>query len=143
MIFTKAFWKGAGERALKTFIQAFIPIEIAALGVSTSGDLNVWTAPWLASTETASGLALGATFLSFCTSLGNATFTAGSPTAAPAPAPAQTPAPAPIVTVNTVPQAEPSRPVEQLPPAVQSPDIDQLDPDLVDDDPVADPTEVA
>lgn len=78
MIFTTAWWKGAGERALKTFVQSFIPVFLATLGVGATGVLNVWTAPWVAALEAASGLALGATLLSFCTSLGNADFTAGT-----------------------------------------------------------------
>jgi len=78
MIWTAAFWKGAGERALKTFLQTFIPALLLALGASSTGTLNVWTAPWVASLQVALGLGLGAAFLSLCTSLGNASFTAGT-----------------------------------------------------------------
>lgn len=81
MIWTVAFWKGAGERALKTFLQTSIPTLLLALGASSSGTLNVWTAPWVASLQIAVGLGLGAAFLSLCTSLGNADFTAGTVTA--------------------------------------------------------------
>lgn len=80
MIWTAAFWKGAGERVLKTFIQTFLAALLPALGASSSGVLNVWTAPWIASLQIGTGLGLGAAFLSLCTSLGNASFTAGKTT---------------------------------------------------------------
>lgn len=76
-IWTAAFWKGCGERALKTFLQSFIPALLVALGVSGAVDFNVFGAPWVSALETALGISLGATFLSFCTSIGNANFTAG------------------------------------------------------------------
>ncbi len=102
MIFTVAFWKGAGERALKTFLQTFIPTFLAALGVTASGQLDAWTAPWLAALESAAGLALGAAFLSLCTSLGNAGFTAGS-VVPQTPLDPSTPAPAPDVSTVALP----------------------------------------
>jgi len=74
---TKAFWKGAGERALKTFLETFVPLYIAALGATSAGVLDAWTAPWLTALQSASGLALGATVLSLLVSLGNADFVAG------------------------------------------------------------------
>lgn len=76
-IWTAAFWKGAGERMIKTFLQSFIPALLIALGISGVGDFNVFTAPWLSALEVSLGISLGATFLSLCTSLGNADFTAG------------------------------------------------------------------
>lgn len=79
MIWTKAFWKGAGERALKTFIQVFVPTAMAALGATSTGTLDAWTAPWLVAAQTASGLALGATVISLLMSLGNAEFVSGQP----------------------------------------------------------------
>ena len=63
---TKAFWKGAGERALKTFAQALV----AVIGVGTVGLLDV---DWLG----ALSAALLATVISLLTSIGNADFTAG------------------------------------------------------------------
>lgn len=77
MIWTSAFWKGAGERALKTFLQVFVPAFVLTLGVTADGTLDAWTAPWLVALQSASGLAIGATVLSFLTSLGSAEFVAG------------------------------------------------------------------
>jgi hypothetical protein len=76
-IWTAAFWKGAGERMLKTFLQTFIPSLIIGLGVSGDSTLNVFDAPWSAALVYSLGISLGATFLSLCTSIGNADFTAG------------------------------------------------------------------
>jgi hypothetical protein len=76
-IWTGAFWKGAGERMLKTFLQTFIPSLIIGLGVSGDSTLNVFDAPWSAAAVYSLGISLGATFLSLCTSIGNADFTAG------------------------------------------------------------------
>lgn len=77
MIWTTAFWKGAGERAVKTFLQVFVPTFLAALGATAEGVLDAWAAPWLVALQSASGLALGATAISLLMSLGNAEFTAG------------------------------------------------------------------
>lgn len=77
VIWTGAFWKGAGERMLKTFIQTFIPLEVAGLGAADATNFDVFGAPWVTATVAAAGLALGSTFLSLCTSIGNADFTAG------------------------------------------------------------------
>ena len=71
-IWSKAFWRGAGERAIKTFAQAFI----AVFGVGTSADLvgvNLSSEVWLLALV--SGVA--AAFLSLCTSIGSPGFTAG------------------------------------------------------------------
>lgn len=78
MIWTSAFWKGAGERALKTFLQVFVPAFVLAIGATVEGSLDAWTAPWLVALQTASGLAVGATVLSFLTSLMSADFVSGS-----------------------------------------------------------------
>jgi Na+-driven multidrug efflux pump len=78
MIWSKAFWKGAGERAIKTFLEVFVPTFLAALGATAEGVLDAWTAPWLVAAQTASGLALGATVISLLISVMNADFTAGA-----------------------------------------------------------------
>ena len=72
-----AFWKGAGERAGKTFLQ----VGIATLGISAGAVYSGETAlrlPW----ETALVTALLAALLSVVTSLLNPSFTAGMATSA-------------------------------------------------------------
>lgn len=72
MITTKAFWAGAAERAIKTFLQTFV----ATLGVVLTGIVTpeaFSSAPWATSAITAGLAAL----LSLATSVGNASFTAG------------------------------------------------------------------
>lgn len=61
VISTGAFWKATGERAVKTFLQAYF-------GVWLAGDvvLNVFEMDW---TGDGLGIALGATVLSLATSL--------------------------------------------------------------------------
>lgn len=81
-IFTKAFWKGAGERALKTVIQTGAALGFAALGISqtATGD------QLLAAARHVSGSALLAVVeaavlagvMSVFTSLLNSSFVAGS-----------------------------------------------------------------
>ena len=56
MITTAAFWKGAAERALKTFVQTFIAALLTMVGTIASA----WDVPWLTSIWTALGLALAA-----------------------------------------------------------------------------------
>ena len=68
MIYTAAFWRGAFERALKTFCQSLL----AVLGV---GGLGVLDVDWLG----ALSVAAVATLASLLTSIGNADFTAGTP----------------------------------------------------------------
>lgn len=71
-IWSKAFWQGAGERAIKTFAQAFI----AVFGVGTVADVGGVTLSaetWLLALV--SGLA--AAFLSVCMSVASPGFTAG------------------------------------------------------------------
>ena len=70
MIWTLAFWKGAGERAIKTAAQT-------AIGLMGTSAL-IEQVPW---TVVASGTAM-AVVLSLITSIGNASFTAGVPTIA-------------------------------------------------------------
>lgn len=66
MIWTKAFWQGAGERAIKSAAQGFI----TAVGGTA---VNLWTVDLL----TAGEIVLSMAALSLITSLGNADFTAG------------------------------------------------------------------
>ena len=66
MIWSSAFWRGATERAVKTFAQALV----AVIGVGAVGLLNV---DWIG----AISAALLATVISLLTSIGNADFTAG------------------------------------------------------------------
>ena len=67
MIWSSAFWRGATERALKTFAQALV----AVIGVGAVGLLDV---DWIG----ALSAALLATVVSVLTSIGNADFTAGA-----------------------------------------------------------------
>lgn len=66
MIWTKDFWLGASERALKTFAQALA----AVIGAGAVGIMDV---DW----PQALSVAALATALSLLTSIGNAGFTAG------------------------------------------------------------------
>ena len=69
-MWTLAFWKGAGERAIKTFFQTFVAVVgVTGLGVS----LGLSEVDWLA----AASVAAVATVLSIATSIGNSSFTAG------------------------------------------------------------------
>ena len=67
MLWTKAFWKGTGERAIKTFCQSLVAI----IGVGAIGILDV---DWAG----ALSVAALATVVSVLTSIGNADFTAGT-----------------------------------------------------------------
>jgi hypothetical protein len=75
-MWTLAFWKGAGERAIKTFFQAFGGF-IGVTGVGTV--LGFGGVNW----GQAGSVALVAAILSLVTSIGNADFTAGVPRALP------------------------------------------------------------
>lgn len=74
---TTTFWKGATERAIKTFLQTFVAVAIAGVGADavgvTAGLLDV---SWL----DALSVAALATVLSVATSVGNSDFTAGRDT---------------------------------------------------------------
>ena len=72
MLWTKKFWKGLGERAIKTFFQAGVAAA-ATFGI-TSGASTLGEVPWGA----VASISLLATLLSAATSIGNADFTAGS-----------------------------------------------------------------
>lgn len=75
MMWTADFWKGAGERALKTFLQTFVAVVVAGVGAEavgvTAGLLDV---SWL----DALSVAALATVLSIATSVGNSDFTTGT-----------------------------------------------------------------
>lgn len=71
---TAAFWKGALERAVKTFVQTTVASLIAFVGAATTA----WEVDWLTGAYSAVGIGLLAAFLSLATSLGNADFTAGA-----------------------------------------------------------------
>ena len=71
MLWTKSFWMGAGERAIKTFFQSVVAL-IGTAQLIQSVDWKV----------VASGSLL-ATFLSLATSIGNANFTTGTGAAVP------------------------------------------------------------
>ncbi|VXB29041.1 holin [Pseudoclavibacter sp. 8L] len=72
-IWTAPFWRGTGERALKTATQ----VAVAAITVSTGADLipavGVEGINWAG----VASVTAVATILSLFTSLGNASFTAG------------------------------------------------------------------
>lgn len=70
-IWTAAFWKGAGERAIKTAAQTFVAV-VGVTGVGTT--LGLGQVSWVADLSV-TGLA---TLLSLVTSIGNADFTAGN-----------------------------------------------------------------
>ena len=72
MITTKAFWMGALERGLKTWIQAFLAVFAVQAGATLTISEAV-SLPWLTAVVTASVAA----FLSLVTSIGNAEFVAG------------------------------------------------------------------
>lgn len=71
MLWTFAFWKGAAERALKSFAQALV-VFVGAAGV---GVLDV---DW----PTALGVSVAFALASLLTSIGSADFVAGVPAAA-------------------------------------------------------------
>ena len=70
-IWSLAFWKGAGERAIKTAAQTFVAI-VGVSGVGTT--LGLGQVNWITDLSV-TGVA---TILSFVTSIGNADFTAGN-----------------------------------------------------------------
>lgn len=71
---TIAFWKGAAERAIKTFIQSFVATLLASIGAVVSA----WEVPWQSALTAALGVSLLSAVLSLATSIGNADFTAGT-----------------------------------------------------------------
>jgi len=74
---TKDFWKGAAERAVKTFLQTFVAVVVAQVGADAVGSTaGLEAVGWLP----ALSVAALATVLSVATSIGNANFTAGKTT---------------------------------------------------------------
>lgn len=74
MVWTKKFWQGAAERALKTFLQTGVAVLVAQVGAETIGVTAGLTDVNALSALNVAGLAA---FLSLATSVGNADFTAG------------------------------------------------------------------
>lgn len=72
---TRDFWRGAAERALKTFLQTFVAVVVTQVGADAVGaTAGLESVGWLP----ALSIAALATVLSFATSIGNADFTAGN-----------------------------------------------------------------
>lgn len=77
MIWTGAFWRGLGERAVKTAAQGFVYGTGLSVMVTELGDgagVAFVDVPWLLGLQTAAVLAV----FSAVTSIGNADFTAGA-----------------------------------------------------------------
>ena len=68
MIWTGPFWKGAAERAIKTFFQTFVAV-VGVVGLVGVGQID-----WLGAVS----IATVAAVLSLATSIGNADFTVGT-----------------------------------------------------------------
>lgn len=82
-IWSVAFWKGLGERAIKTAAQGFVYGSGLSIVVAQVGDgtgVALVDVPWLLGAQSALVLAV----FSAVTSIGNASFTAGEPAAVPA-----------------------------------------------------------
>lgn len=77
MIWTKAFWKGAAERAFNAFWQTFGAVLSVVVGGELIPAVGIEGVSWL----TALSASLVASILSLAKSFGNADFTAGVPTA--------------------------------------------------------------
>ena len=96
MITTKAFWRGAAERAVKTFFQTLVAVITLNLGSLAVGiDAGITNADWIG----ALSVSLLATALSLATSIGNASFTAGAE---------RTPQPVPSTVVVNQPEGSPA-----------------------------------
>lgn len=75
-MFTTAFWKGAAERAVKTFLQTFVATATLSVGQDAIGvSAGILDIDWAGVIS----IAALATVLSLATSVGNADFTAGAP----------------------------------------------------------------
>ena len=73
MIWTIAFWKGAAERAIKTFFQTLATYLTLSVGADIIPAVGVDGVNWVAGLSFASVAAI----YSLITSIGNAEFTAG------------------------------------------------------------------
>lgn len=73
-MFTIAFWKGAAERAMKTFVQTFAAVMSIAIGGELIPGVGLDGIDWLS----ALSVSAVATIYSLATSIGNADFTAGT-----------------------------------------------------------------
>lgn len=75
-IWSAAFWRGLGERAIKTAAQGFIygtGLSVVVTEVGTGTGIALVDVPWLLGAQTALVMAA----FSAVTSIGNADFTAG------------------------------------------------------------------
>lgn len=78
MIWTKAFWKGLGERGIKSAAQGFLTgagLSITATQIGDGTGVALFDVPWLLGIESAVIMFV----FSAITSIGNAHFTAGVP----------------------------------------------------------------
>ena len=73
MIWSKIFWKSAGERAIKTWFQVFVAMIMLTAGTETIPTVGIEGIPWVAVLSSATLSAV----LSLATSIGNAEFTSG------------------------------------------------------------------
>lgn len=77
-MWTRAFWRGLGERAVKTAAQGFVYGTGLSVTIGAVGDgagIALVDVPWLLGLQTAAVMAI----FSAVTSVGNADFTAGRP----------------------------------------------------------------
>lgn len=76
-MWTRAFWRGLGERAVKTAAQGFVygtGLSVVVAGVGDGTGIAFVDVPWLLGAQTAVVMAA----FSAVTSIGNADFTAGA-----------------------------------------------------------------
>nr|WP_258067632.1 holin [Pseudoclavibacter sp. RFBI5] len=72
-MWTAPFWRGTGERAVKTAAQVFVAATTVSTGAELIPAVGVEVINWI-SVASVTGVA---TILSLATSIGNASFTAG------------------------------------------------------------------
>lgn len=74
MITTRAFWRGAAERAIKTFFETFVAVVTVGVGAEAIGvSAGLSDVSWVDALQ----VSALATLLSVAVSVGNANFTAG------------------------------------------------------------------